>query len=102
MAISKNYSDLNLKMAHKFSSFNRLEISKSLLCICFHCQSYFAPSKVIDWTDDGSTAFCPICEVDSVLGNASSYPVEDPAFIREMHQYFFGEKSHVQDEKEAS
>jgi hypothetical protein len=35
------------------------------------------------------TVFCPLCGMDSVLGDASGLPVEDPAFLKGMHTRWF-------------
>ena len=35
------------------------------------------------------TVFCPLCGMDSVLGDASGLPVEDPAFLKGLHARWF-------------
>lgn len=34
---------------------------------CYFCLSVFNLEAIEEWTDDGETAKCPVCEVDSVL-----------------------------------
>jgi len=70
-------------IAHSFM--NRKEVERSNLCACFDCLARFVPSEITLWTDSdhpdggshsdaegypGSTAICPKCENDSVLGDA--------------------------------
>jgi len=48
---------------------NKKEISKSKKCGCFFCLSTFDPKEITEWTDEGQTAVCPKCGVDSILGD---------------------------------
>jgi len=75
--------------AHKHASRHRLEIEASPRCGCFFCFRTFAPTEIKTWTDANQTALCPKCGVDSVLGSASNHRLDD-AFLRGMHQQFFG------------
>lgn len=76
--------------AHNFHSvYNRVEIMESEKCGCFYCLSTFPPSEIEEWADIGDdTAICPKCSVDSVIGDASGYPIETE-FLKEMHDYWF-------------
>ncbi|QBI01307.1 cytoplasmic protein [Pseudoduganella albidiflava] len=67
--------------AHKHSSQHRAELSRSSQCGCFHCLARFEPSEILDWVDwpkgtpesgqldSGTTALCPVCGIDSVIGS---------------------------------
>jgi len=83
-----------LKKAHEHSIYNEEEILKSDICGCFYCKSTFSPSEIVEWCDvgspKGSTALCPKCRIDSVLGSVSGYPVDDLEFLEEMRLYWFG------------
>lgn len=78
--------------AHRHSSNHRDEIVRSERCACFYCLREFPPSEVTEWIDEiegiGSTAMCPFCGIDSVIGSASGYPIE-PDFIRRMNRHWF-------------
>ena len=37
---------------------------------CFHCEVTFPVSAISEWIDDAETALCPVCGVDSVIGDA--------------------------------
>ena len=79
--------------AHKRCSNNKEEISKSGVCGCFFCKRSYPSNLVVDWVDfgdiDSVTALCPHCGIDSVLSSLSGYPIEDPTFLKEMHEYWF-------------
>lgn len=74
--------------AHKYSFRNRSELEKSDLCGCFYCFATFPPSAIVEWADDGQTAICPECSVDSVIGSASGFPIT-AEFLRRMHDHWF-------------
>jgi len=74
--------------AHEWSSYHRSTLGKSHLCGCFYCLEVFPPSEIEDWTDDGDTALCPKCGIDSVIGSVSGYPIERQ-FLARMHDYWF-------------
>ena len=75
-------------LAHKHSSLHRPELERSSICGCFYCLSIFPPSEIVEWVDDGQTAICPKCPVDSVIGSASGYPITKE-FLQRMHDHWF-------------
>ena len=76
-------------VSHKRSSKHREEILQSKKCACFCCLNVFKPSEIIEWTDNNQTAICPICGVDSVIGDQSGYPVTDTEYLKYMKEYWF-------------
>lgn len=78
---------MDIKEAHKYSSNNRKDLEVSGRCGCFYCLSIFSPTKIKEWTDKGTTALCPKCGVDSVLGN-KVMPITKK-FLKEMYNYWF-------------
>jgi hypothetical protein len=69
------------------------------LCGCFYCLEIFDPDEIMDWieegpgkttdiTDNGQTALCPKCGIDSVIGSASGYPITSE-FLQRMKDYWF-------------
>jgi hypothetical protein len=65
-----------LKAIYSHSIRNEESILKSNLCGCFHCISILAATEVkssemVVEKDGFKTAICPICGIDSVLGDAS-------------------------------
>ena len=74
--------------AHGHSSDNRDEIERSSVCGCFHCLEVFPPEAIHQWCDEGATARCPRCGIDSVVGDASGMAVTG-ALLLEMRQRWF-------------
>jgi len=54
---------------------HRREVLHSDVCGCFHCLALFEPSTIRNWIDDGQTALCPHCGMDSVVGAESGFDV---------------------------
>jgi hypothetical protein len=84
---------------HRHSACNRKEIEASQVCGCFYCQQIFSPSEITEWHEETSgeystrpdpwTAMCPKCGIDSVIGDASGFPVADKEFLKEMNRDWF-------------
>ena len=75
--------------AHAYCVDNRGQLGGSSVAGCFSCKATFAPGDVVDWCDEGQTAICPRCGVDSVLGSHTGLPVADADFLDAMHQRWF-------------
>jgi hypothetical protein len=76
--------------AHKRCAQHEREVMESSVCGCFHCLGTFQPVEIKDWVDDEPpTALCPRCGIDSVIGDASGFPVTDRAFMGAMNMYWF-------------
>ena len=86
--------------AQERSSNHRAEILSSEICGCFHCLATFKPGAIeewVDWPPDtpdgqenalGTTAMCPICGIDSVIGAASGYPMTNEFLVRMQKHWF--------------
>jgi hypothetical protein len=77
-----------LVAAKAHASRHRGELEASTRCACFFCFRAFAPSEIKAWIDGDTTALCPGCGVDAVLGNAALASISD-GFLRRMHQHHF-------------
>ena len=79
--------------AHRHSIRHRDEILASEACGCFFCLAVFPPREINQWVDTinglGQTALCPKCEIDSVIGSNSGYPI-DQEFLDQMRKHWFG------------
>ncbi len=94
-----NYSLEYITAAHKHSSKHRNEVLGSIVCGCFYCLKIFIPDEISDWIDEDdiiessvsecSTALCPKCGIDSVIGDLSGYPINDADFLKAMNKYWF-------------
>lgn len=72
--------------AHKACFKNWRILKKSKTCGCFYCLRVYAASEVGDWCverDRRRTALCPYCAVDSVIPDASGWPL-DADFLKKM------------------
>lgn len=73
-----------LKCLHKksFKNFARIQLVKK--CSCFFCFKIMKSKEIQEWTDDGKTAICPYCHVDSII------PMEiRQDILKDMAEYFF-------------
>ena len=68
-------SEEELLNGHNHSFKNRQEIEQSTKCGCFNCQRIYCPTEVEDYVDEGKTALCPYCGIDSVIGDASDIQI---------------------------
>ena len=69
---------------------NRDELRRSDVCGCFYCGQIYSPKIMSEWVPDvdGQTDVCPFCGIDSVIGDASGYPIQKE-FLDRMHRYWF-------------
>ena len=93
-------TSLDVVRAHKHSSAHRDQIFASQACGCFYCLRVFSPGKITDWVDwpesaagddeldFGTTALCPYCGIDSVIGDTSGFPITQE-FLKKMNQHWF-------------
>jgi hypothetical protein len=100
--------DKPVSLAHAIghSYQNRFEVERSESCACFWCYARFSPSEIELWSDSididdedpgrvrpdtdrfkGTTATCPRCGVDDVIGSASGYDLTDE-FLRMLNEYW--------------
>lgn len=79
---------MNVEVAHKFASLHREQVESSSFCGCFYCLEIFHPREIIEWVDEGKTALCPKCGIDSVIGSNSGVPLTNE-FLNQMHKYWF-------------
>jgi len=78
----------NFVRAHHFSSFHRKELEQDSTCGCFNCFEIFNPSKITEWCDNGETALCPYCGIDSVIGESSGFAISE-LLLKGMHKEWF-------------
>lgn len=74
--------------ALKHSLHNRDEIERSELCGCYYCATVFDAEEIGEWTDGGTTAVCPRCGTDAVIGDASGIAIESNVLKVLNKQYF--------------
>lgn len=75
--------------ALKHASNHRAEIDRSTNCGCFSCFRTFVAVEIRSWIDKNQTALCPRCGIDSVIGTASGFPLDD-RFLRRLNVFTVG------------
>ena len=78
----------DLDKAHKYSSNHRPELEKDNKCGCFFCCQIYNPSEIEEWCDGGRTAICPKCDIDSVIGESSGFPITKEFLIAMNKRWF--------------
>lgn len=81
-------SEAELIEAHNHSFKNRAEIEDSDECGCFYCGEIFESSDIDEYTDNGETAKCPNCGIDSVIGDASGIKIDSETLDAMMDRWF--------------
>ena len=79
----------DLKQAHKYTYQNRIDLFVKQDCACIYCKHTFHSSDIKEYAlDHPSTALCPFCGIDTVLGKVSGYKFTKD-FLDKMYDYFF-------------
>ena len=92
------FTEEYLENAHKHCFNNKEEIDKSNTCGCFYCREIFAPSEIKEWIiiseqfPKETTAQCPYCMIDAVIGNASGINLSND-FLKSMYERYFNTDS---------
>jgi hypothetical protein len=50
---------------------------------CYYCLKTFETKQIKEWTDQGETALCPFCSVDSVV------PETNPEILKQWYAEWF-------------
>ena len=88
------FTEEELRRAHAFSNNNMETWKNDKVCGCFYCLKIFSPSEIEEWItanndcDRFGTAICPFCEIDSVIGESSGFPITKE-FLNAMKKYYF-------------
>lgn len=83
-AMDKN----ELYRLHLSSSMHRKALKRKQKCGCFYCERIFSSTDIKDWVDNGETALCPYCGIDSVIGEGCGREITDK-LLHSMHLAFF-------------
>ena len=85
----------DLDKAHKYSNNHKPELEKDNKCGCFYCLQIYNPKEIKEWIiannscDRRGTAICPKCDIDSVIGESSGFPITKE-FLIAMNKHWFG------------
>lgn len=77
-----------IRNASQTSFKSRQVIEKSKMAGCFHCCKIFPAAEIDEWWDEDRTPVCPRCGIDSVLGDATGYPINEQA-LEKIRDYAF-------------
>lgn len=80
--------EAQLKKLHTYSSHNRNLIAVASKCYCFYCKASVESREIQNYADNGQTAICPKCGIDSIIPDSIDEPV-DRKTIAEMNEYWF-------------
>ena len=72
----------------KFSMENKSLLENSDQCGCFYCQKIYHPSEIKEWCDEGKTAICPHCGIDSVLPDIGPVNISSK-LLKELNEFYF-------------
>lgn len=79
---------MNIKEASKYSIYDMSELQNSSQAGCYYCKSIFDTSAIKETTDEGKTALCPKCGIDSVLPDSSPFAL-DIETLSKLNKYWF-------------
>jgi hypothetical protein len=93
------YNRADLESIHKQSTRHRDKVMASKACGCFYCEAVFAPGEITEWIDppsddesdeeNGTTALCPRCGIDSVIHDGIPGVPISATLLAEMRAYWF-------------
>lgn len=91
------YYNKDVVEAHRFSFNNMTDLKRRQKCGCFCCTEIFTSDKIEDYIGDKphGTAKCPFCDIDSVIGESSGYPITEE-FLSSMQRYWFDSGSCIE------
>lgn len=76
----------DLRVGHAASARHKKQLEHEGKCGCFYCLRMFNLDRIEDWIDDGETALCPYCGIDSVVPLTDNVTEE---FLKKMQQFWF-------------
>lgn len=81
-------NEQELLTLHQTCGHHRDLLMCSQVCGCFRCLSVFGYAQIRKWVQGDSTALCPRCESDAVIGDASWAGLTRKT-LEEMHARWF-------------
>ena len=75
---------------HELSMANMSEFEENKKCGCFSCCRIFDSDEIEMCLEDedGDTAVCPYCSVDSVIGEGNGVEITEE-LLKQMHDFWF-------------
>lgn len=63
-------------------------MKQSIKCGCFECYHIFDAKKITENFEPGELIICPNCDFDTIIGDASGFPVTDKQFLEKMQIFW--------------
>lgn len=67
---------------------NRRLVEQSDKAGCFHCLKIFSISEIKNYTDNEKTIICPLCGVDSVVGDKCGFELSEE-ILKNANQFWY-------------
>jgi len=77
-----------IEQAIKLSMRNKTALESVAKAGCYQCLEIYETKEIKEWTDQGQTALCPKCHVDSVIPS-SSFNELTKEKLEEIKKYWF-------------
>jgi len=65
-----------------FAIKNKTLVDSSNNVGCFHCMKMIDKTTITQFTDNGQTVICPLCSIDSVIGDACGLEINEQNLIQ--------------------
>lgn len=75
-----------IEKSRKLSFKNKDKIANSSQVSCYYCCRTYSADDIKEWVDDGLTAICPYCSVDSVIPDDVGLTAEEK---EKLHKHWF-------------
>lgn len=67
------FCQMTLEDASEYSINNAAQIKQAQIAGCYYCKSIYSAVQISEYVDDGLTALCPKCGIDSVLPDTAPF-----------------------------
>jgi hypothetical protein len=67
---------------------NRRLVEQSTKAGCFHCLKIFNIAEIKEYTDKDTTVICPLCGVDSVVGDMCGFELTEE-ILQTAHKFWY-------------
>lgn len=78
----------SIQKMHRLCTNNRELIGSHTRCGCFYCRRIYPGREIKIWIDEGKTALCPHCGIDSVIVDSEWGEINDET-LKEMYEFWF-------------
>jgi hypothetical protein len=71
---------------------NRNIVEQSKKAGCFCCVKIFDVKDIKEYTDNGKTVICPLCGVDTVIGDMCGFDLNEST-LKKANVFWFGKRN---------